>query len=148
MQVFVSYPSEHLEKALEIKNFIKEIGVDCWFDKDKLVAGEDWDRARKEALKSSDLFVLVCAKQINERDGVYHREINEALNISLKKRLGSIYIIPFRIEKVDLPPEISRFQYINHWESDWKFKISQSFLRAAEKTSQRHRFVKIKVLPE
>jgi hypothetical protein len=37
MKVFLSYPSEHLETVVEVKNFVRSVGVECWFDKDNLV---------------------------------------------------------------------------------------------------------------
>lgn len=101
MNVFVCYPSEHQNTAVEVKNFVRSVGVECWYDKDVLVPGEDWDRARRAALTSADIVLILCASQLLERDGVYQREINEALQIVADKRPGSIFIIPFRVEDID-----------------------------------------------
>jgi TIR domain len=136
MQVFLSYPSEHLESAREIRDFIRSVGVDCWFDKDNLVAGDDRNRVRREALRAADLFVLLCSSQTLDRDGVYHREISEALEAAQDKRLGSIYIIPIRLERINLPSEISRYQYIDYPDKEWKTQLAKSLLRTTKHRKQ------------
>lgn len=126
MKAFLSYPSEHVVIAREIKSFIRSTGVACWFDKDDLVAGEDWDRARGLALREADVIVVLCAAQTTERNGVYQREINEALSLRNDRRLGVVYIIPVRIEEAPLPPELSRLQYVDYFEPSWRRKFAAS----------------------
>lgn len=130
MKVFLSYPSEHLEVALEIKNFVRSVGIECWFDKDSLVAGEDWDRARRKGLVEADVVLLLCAAQTTARNGVYQREINEAIELLKDRRLGTIYIVPLRIEDAPLPAELSRFQYVDHFDAAWRRKLAVGLARA------------------
>ena len=129
MKVFLSYPSEHLKAAREVKNFVNSVGIECWFDKDSLVAGEDWDRARSEALRGASLVVLLCASQTNDRNGVYQRELNEALRLQDDRRMGTIYIIPFRIEDVALPSELARQQYVDYSDTHWRRLLAASLMR-------------------
>lgn len=130
MKVFLSYPSEHVGAAREVKGFVCSVGVTCWFDRDSLVAGEDWDRARRTAQSEADIVMILCASQTNERDGVYQREIQEALEALREKRLGSVYIIPVRLEDVPLPPELSRLQYVDHFDGTWRRRLAGGLLRA------------------
>ena len=130
MKVFLSYPSEHPATAREVATFIRSTGVDCWFDKDDLVAGEDWDRARNLALKGADVVVILCASQTTERNGVYQREINEALRALDDRRLGVVYIIPVRIEDAPLPPELSRLQYVDYFDGSWRRRFAVGLARA------------------
>ncbi|WP_447751014.1 toll/interleukin-1 receptor domain-containing protein [Sphingopyxis fribergensis] len=130
MKVFLSYPSEHLEAAVEVKNFVRSVGVECWFDKDSLVAGEDWDRARHQGLVEADVFLVLCAAQTTGRNGVYQREINEALELLRDRRLGTIYIIPLRLEDAPLPSELGRLQYVDHFEGAWRRKLAVGLARA------------------
>ncbi len=130
MRVFLSYPSEHWATAREVATFIRSTGIDCWFDKDALVAGEDWDRARSLALRGADVVVILCASQTIGRNGVYQREINEALRAQDDRRLGVIYIIPIRIEDAPLPPELSRLQYVNYLDASWRRRFAVGLARA------------------
>ena len=130
MRVFLSYPSEHESVARQIKEFIRSVGIDCWFDKDSLIAGQDWERERGIAQTEADLIVLLCASQTTDRNGVYQRELNQALRELTDKRLGSIYLIPLRVEDVPLPPELTKLQFVDFFEPNWRQKLAASFLKS------------------
>lgn len=136
VKAFICYPSEHPDDAREVAGFLKAVGVDRWFDKDSIAAGEDWDRTRKVALADADLVVVLCASQTISRDGVYQREINEALELARDRRPGGVFIIPLRLEKVDLPPELSRLQYVDKWEPAWRRKLAAGLVHASEGLSE------------
>ncbi len=136
VNVFLCYPSEHQSTASEVKNFVRSVGVECWYDKDILLPGEDWDRMRRLALSRADIVVIVCASQLLERDGVYQREINEALQVVADKRAGSIFIVPFRVENIALPPELSKYHWVDHFDPIWKRQLSKSFLRVIEEKEE------------
>lgn len=131
MKAFVCYPSEHLEHAREVATFLTAVGLDTWFDKENLVVGEDWDRARKAALGAADVVVALCASQTTARDGVYQRELGEALEHLRDRRLGSVYLMPIRVEDVALPPELSRLQYVDKWDPSWRRRLAAGLIRAA-----------------
>lgn len=130
MKVFLSYPSEHEQSARQVKDFVRAVGVDCWFDKDSIAAGLDWERERGLAQADADLFLVLCATQTTSRDGVYQREINQALRQLNDKRPGTIYIMPMRLEEIDLPPELARFQYVDFFSSGWRQRLAAGLLRA------------------
>ena len=136
MKVFLSYPSEHIKDAHKVKNFVRSIGVECWFDKDVLVAGEDWDRARAQGLRDADVVLILCAEQTTGRNGVYQREINEALKFLNDRRLGTIYLVPLRLEDKPLPSELSRFQYVDFFDAAWRRKLAQSLARATSEKNE------------
>lgn len=130
MRVFLSYPSEHEQAAREVKDFVRSTGIDCWFDKDSLVGGMDWDRERRRAQADADVFLLLCGSQLVTRDGVYQREINEALRRLEDRRSNVIYILPLRLEDISLPEELARFHYVDYFGPNWRQKLAASLLRA------------------
>lgn len=120
MNIFLCYPREQEDSAKQIKSFVRSIGFDCWFDQDTLIVGQDWDRSRREALKRADAVIIVCSNETEAKDGVYQRELREALEHEKDQRLGSAYLFPVRVESCSLPSELNRFQYIDHFEPDWR----------------------------
>lgn len=136
VDVFLSYPSEHVEDAKEVRDFVRSVGLACWFDKDALTVGEDWDRARKLAQGEADVILVLCAAETTIKDGVYQREINEALRAVDDKRVGTIYLLPIRVENVNLPPEIRRFQYLDKFEPGWRRKLAVALQRAIRERSK------------
>jgi WD40 repeat protein len=63
--------------------------------------------------------VIVClSRQSVGKEGYLQREIREALNVAEEKPEGTIFIIPVRIEEVDVPRRLSRWQWANLFEQD------------------------------
>ncbi|NVD44316.1 toll/interleukin-1 receptor domain-containing protein [Qipengyuania atrilutea] len=135
MQVFVCYPNEVQETAKEVRSFIRSVGLETWFDKDNLIGGDDWDRKRELGLADADLVVIICSTATTGRNGVYHREIAEALAHAKDRRLGTRYIIPLRLEDVPLPPELQRLQYIDHHAEFWRRELAIAFEAACRENN-------------
>lgn len=130
MKAFLSYPSEHTEDAREVKRFVAATGVVCWFDKDDLEAGDDWERERRLAQADADVIIILCASQTIGRNGVYQREITQALEAVLDRRLGTTYILSLRLKDVELPPELSRFHYVDKFDPSWRRRMAGGLLKA------------------
>src|SRR5208283_1410001 len=96
LNIFLSYPSERLEQAREVFNFLKSVGFNPWFDKESLLGGQDWDYERAKAQKCTDLHIFIVAPEASERNGVIHREIGDALTMLRDHPRGDIFIIPLR----------------------------------------------------
>jgi TIR domain len=130
MKVFLSYPSEHLEKAHEVYKFVRSVGVDCWFDREDIIGGQEWGLALKIGQSEADLTLILCAAQTTGRNGVHQREIKVALAALEDKREGTIGIVPLRLEKVEVPDALKKFQRVDYFESHWKRKLAASLKQA------------------
>lgn len=137
MEIFICYPSEHLAEAKKLASFLKSVDAPFWFDKESLVGGDDWDRERKNALAESNTVLVVCASQTNERDGVYQREIHEALERQKDMRLGKNFLIPVRVADIDLPPELSKFQYIDIFSEGWENQAARALYKSFEQNGEK-----------
>lgn len=137
MNAFVCYPSEHLAEAKKFAGFLKSVDVDYWFDKESLVGGDEWDRERKKALADSDMVIVICSTQTTERDGVYQREINETLERQKDMRLGKNFLIPVRAKDIDLPPELSKFQYIDIFSEAWEIQAARAINKSFEQNGKK-----------
>jgi hypothetical protein len=126
MKVFLSYPSEQEGVAREVYTFLRTFHLDVWFDKESIIAGQDWDRERAAEQKRADLTLLVCSSETLEKAGVIRREINDILDLARDKPPQHIFLISLRTDDVRLPPELARYQYVNHFDSDWRMKIARA----------------------
>jgi TIR domain len=96
MKTFLSYPSENLDLAWEVYDFVRTLGVQIWFDKESLIAGQNWDRERATAQKSADLIILICSSETINKSGVIQREIKDALDLLRDKPLSHIFLVSLR----------------------------------------------------
>lgn len=124
MKVFISYPKEKADAAREVSAFIRSLGVDVWQD-NELIGGQQWARELKEAMRASDLVVLICSTETGSRKGVIQREIKEALEIMRDLPFGHIFLVPLRVADIRLPMELSEIQYIDFFRGDWKTGLAR-----------------------
>ncbi|WP_428429459.1 TIR domain-containing protein [Pararhizobium sp.] len=119
MKVFVGYASEDRSAAEEVVGFLKTLGLDVWFDRSSLVAGDDWDAERLAAQRDADIIIHMCSDKILTRPGVVNREIRETLRLAEDKPFGSNFAIFIRLGEVRLPATFLRYHYID-FEGDWQ----------------------------
>lgn len=132
MKIFLSYPSERLEDAKTVYRFVRSVDLECWWDKENLIGGQDWNRERRDAQAAADIIILICSEETTGRNGVIQREINEALDASRDRRPDQIYVVPLRTAAIDLPTEITRYQYIDIFQSGWRTKLAITLKKALE----------------
>lgn len=60
--VFISYSSVDRPAAQALADALDGAGIDVWFDRDDLHAGDDWDRNIRRGLETSCLFVPVISR--------------------------------------------------------------------------------------
>jgi hypothetical protein len=106
MNIFLSYPSERLSPAREIYAFLTSLGLDVWFDKETLVAGQNWERESNKAQSGADLIVQVCSNEIVSKTGVIQRELKDTLGLLKLRPLDSLYLVCIKVDEVSLPPEL------------------------------------------
>lgn len=119
LKIFVGYASEDRQVALDVVAFLETLGLEVWFDRKSLVAGDDWDAERLAAQRSADIIIHICSEQILTRSGVVNREIRETLRLAEDKPFGSNFAIFIRVGNVRLPAQFLRYHYID-FESEWQ----------------------------
>ena len=124
MKIFLGYPSEHLEIASKVYEYLLSCGDEVWFDKKSLIPGTDWDRERDLGQREAELVIHLCSKSMLSRPGVVNREIRRTLQLVEDQPLGALYVIPIRLEPIKLPVELTRFQYFDFGE-DWKERLRE-----------------------
>jgi hypothetical protein len=130
MKAFLSYPREQHESAQAFYRFLQSVGVETWWDRADLVTGDEWNRERWDALRAADLFVLICSQETFAKSGVIQREIREALELARDKPPGLIYILCLRVEDVEIPPELARFQWLDLFRKGWKPELARGLKKA------------------
>ena len=79
-------------------------------------------------VRACDVVIICLSQKSVSREGFLQREIREALNVAEEKPEGTIFIIPVRLEEVDVPKRLSQWQWAN------LFQVSgyQRLVRALE----------------
>ena len=73
--IFISYAKEDLAAVQALQKALESLGVDVWFDKDRLEAGDLYDQKIKRNIRSCSFFMPVISRTTERRlEGYFRRE--------------------------------------------------------------------------
>jgi len=133
LKTFLSYASERLKEVEPLTQFVRALGAECWFDKHSLTGGDDWDKERKTAQDECHLFLAAISKETQDRNGVIHRELNDAIEKSKDKRDGQLYIIPLKLDdEIEIPNSLRRYHWIDLRKEGWRTELAKTIRKSAQ----------------
>jgi hypothetical protein len=109
--IFISYAKEDVEAARKIHDSLCELGLEVWFDKDRLEAGDQYDQKIRRNVKACSLFLPVISHNTNRRlEGYFRREWKLAEERSFGIAEGVPFILPAVVDDTpayeSLVPEV------------------------------------------
>jgi hypothetical protein len=122
-RIFLSHVSADKNVVRGVYKYLKDAGFQPWLDEEDLIPGEDWRIAIEKAIRSSDVFLVFCSEQSCNKVGVFQREINHALDVVQELPEGRKFILPVRVDGCAVPDRISRWQWVNLFQSDGHKKL-------------------------
>jgi hypothetical protein len=101
--VFLSYASDDVEAVRHLAQALESAGIDVWFDRDELSAGDEWDRKIRKAIENCALFIPVLSRETQARRRAYFwQEWNMADECAGRMAPGEAFLVPVVID--DTPP--------------------------------------------
>lgn len=102
--VFLSYASEDREAVETLKDALEAAGIDVFFDKQDLKAGDDFKLRLKRAIRDCSLFIPVISEHtLTGRRRFFRREWKQALDEALEAPESGRFIVPMVLD--DTSPE-------------------------------------------
>jgi hypothetical protein len=117
IRIFLLYARGDQESVQRLYRHIVREGVDVWMDRKKILPGQDWQYEIRRAIHGSDLVIVCLSRQFNREGGYRHEELKIALKKAGSLPEGSIFIIPARLEKCELPASLGRWQRVDLFEA-------------------------------
>jgi nucleoid DNA-binding protein len=134
-QVFIAYVAEDLPLARRLTESLKNAGCSPWLDKDRLLPGQNWPRAIERAIEISDAFVACFSHRALVKRGQFQTQLRYALDCARRQPLDSVFLVPVRFERCEVPRSISdRVQYVDlfpDWDRGVK-RVMRTLRRAAK----------------
>ena len=98
--VFISYHSSDREVASSIARSFEAAGVDVWFDRDVLLAGDDYRQKIEEGIEKCSFFVpLISSHSIVRERRFLYLEWNKAIDEAKFRPQGQPFILPIFIDE-------------------------------------------------
>ncbi len=98
--IFISYASENLPAAQELKAGMDEAGLPAWFDKDQLKAGQNFDLRIARNIERCSYFMPILSRQTEARlrDAWFRREWSRAAQRAEGIDPNKEFIIPVVVD--------------------------------------------------
>ena len=101
--VFLSYCHDDDMQVTRVHAALQARNIEVWWDKD-ILPGKDWKVAIRQAMKKSDMVVLcLSAKSMKRQETGIYPEALDAIAAYRKRPPGTIYLIPVRLSKCEVP---------------------------------------------
>src|SRR5215831_948307 len=111
LRVFLCHSSGDKEFVRDLYRRLRIDGFKPWLDEKDLIPGQEWQEEIPAAVRASEVVVVCLSRASITKEGYLQREIREALNVADEKLEGTIFIIPVRMEEVEVPKRLSKWQW-------------------------------------
>ena len=118
--IFVAYVQEDTRQVERLCDALEAQGFDPWFDRRKLLPGQNWPRSIEDALEATDFVIACFSRNSVSKKGGFQAEIRYALDCARRIPLDEVFLIPVRLDACAVPASIRReIQYIDLF-PDWE----------------------------
>ena len=145
-RVFLAYVDEDTERVRRLHDALAEKRFDPWFDKTKLLPGQNWPRAIETAIQTSDFFIGCFSTRASIKRGAFQSELRYALECARQTPLDEIFFIPVRLEECAVPARVSHhLQYVDlfpDWDSGVRRLLAVLSAEARRRNGRQLRFLR------
>jgi TIR domain len=132
LKVFVSYAIEDRGKVQELVSKLKRGGFDPWFDKADIKPGQDWEIEIQRAMLQSHAILLCLSPRSVKKEGFVQKELGIAREIAQRHPEGTIFLIPVKLEEVEVPQSLRKLQWTSLFERGGYSKLVSSLRSRVE----------------
>lgn len=131
LRIFISYASEDREAVRSLYASLLYDGFDPWLDAENLSPGEEWQLVIPKEVGQSDIVLVCLSKRSILKTGYIQKEIKIALDAADERPEGTIFLIPIRLEECEIPSRLSKWQWLNYYESGGYQKLVNALRKRA-----------------
>jgi hypothetical protein len=144
-QIFLSYAYEDRDKIIEISQQLAKAGYETWVDVKNLLPGQEWEVEIRKALKNSEFVLIFLSKNSTTKKGYLQKEIKSALRLADEMPEGTIFLVPIKLEDVEVPESLKHIQWLEFYRSDGWERLLQALKANEKRRLQTYKELKISV---
>jgi hypothetical protein len=110
IKVFISYSHDDREKATQIAESLRSVGIDAWFDKWEILPGDSLiKKIFSEGLAKADVFAILLSE-----NSIDSKWVNQELDVAFLNRIeGLVRIIPIKLDAVNVPDHLRTISWLD-----------------------------------
>jgi TolB-like protein len=98
--VFLSYASGDREAARALRDALRTLGLEVWYDESELGGGEAWDQKIRKQIRECDYFMPLVSAQTEARaEGYFRREWRLAVERTLDMADDHAFLLPVVLDE-------------------------------------------------
>ena len=144
-QIFLSYAYEDRDIVIDISQQLSRAGYETWIDAKDLLPGQDWEIEIRKALRNSEFVLIFLSNNSTTKEGYLQKEIKSALRLADEKPEGTIFLIPIKLEDVEVPEGLKHIQWLELYKSDGWERLLQALKASERSRSQTNEELKFSV---
>jgi hypothetical protein len=102
-----------------------------WLDEEALVGGQDWQLEISQAVREADVVLVCLSSESVMTAGFVQKEIKYALDVADEQPEGAIFIIPLRLDQGAVPLRLSRWHWVDYFDSNGHNQLLRALRRRA-----------------
>lgn len=137
LKVFLCHSKDDKEDVRRIYMRLLALGCQPWLDNESLLPGQDWDSEIRKAIREAHVFLACLSSRSVTKRGYVQKEIKFALDAATEIPDGEIFIIPIKLEPCELPPSLSKWQWLEAYKDGYG-RLIASLAQQTEKLGLDH----------
>jgi len=133
LRVFLCHSIEDKPAVRDLYGRLQADGFAPWLDEEDLLPGQDWKEEIPKAVRRSAVVIVCLSNNSITKEGYIQREIRFALDVEEEKPPGTIFIIPVRLDAVEIPERLGKWQCANLFEAGGYERLARALHRRALK---------------
>ena len=126
INIFLCHSTDDRTVVHDLYERLLKDGFRPWLYEKDILPGQDWDYETTRAIRKSDIVLICLSPESITKRGYVQKEIKRALDIAEEQPIGSIFLIPLRLEPCDIPEQLSTLQWVNYYEEDGYEKLKRA----------------------
>ncbi|MDM8524857.1 TIR domain-containing protein [Desulfococcaceae bacterium HSG8] len=112
-KIFISYAREDSDAANKLYTALRQQGFDPWLDEEDLLAGLDWRKTIRKAIKNTDYVAILISSVSVSKRGFVQVEQKRALEIAEEFPDFDIFVIPVRLNECEIPFSLENLHWVD-----------------------------------
>ena len=113
LRVLLCHSSLDKAAVRDLYDRLKADGFAPWLEEEELLPGQDWRQEIPAAISACDIVIVCLSQKSAFSDRYLDREVREVLYVADEKPAGTIWVIPARLDEVEVPKRLSQWRWPN-----------------------------------
>ena len=132
LRIFLCHSSADKPAVRELYQRLRADGFEPWLDEEDLLPGQDWQHEIPKVVRNADAVVVCLSHGSITKTGYVQKEIKFALDVADEQPEDTIFLIPLKLEECDVPERLSRWQWVDYFDSNGYARLLKALRARAD----------------